>query len=126
LICGAVYKHLKEPMKFLWSGDLRMNTVHVRDVAKAIWTVCNNPAARGKIFNLADKGDTCMVLIRNGMRSFELIVCVCLSLEAQGDVNKHLEKIFGIETGFLNAFMNTAARVRAPPRVAVSPSLSLR
>lgn len=88
LMCGAVYKFLKEPLKFLWDSDLRINTVHVRDVVRAVWFLCTTPAARGRIFNLADHNDT-----------------------TQGKVNKHLEAIFGIKTGFQNAFMNTAARI---------------
>ncbi|CAB0039865.1 unnamed protein product [Trichogramma brassicae] len=37
LVIGAVYKHLGEMMKLLWGPDLKMNTVHVRDLARAIW-----------------------------------------------------------------------------------------
>jgi dTDP-D-glucose 4,6-dehydratase len=57
LICGAVYKHLDEKMKFLWGADLRLNTVHVNDVCKALWHVATKCPV-GSIFNLADKGDT--------------------------------------------------------------------
>jgi nucleoside-diphosphate-sugar epimerase len=57
LIIGAVYQELKEEMKLLWSGDLRINTVHVGDVVRAIWTVVEKNV-KGEIFNLADKGDT--------------------------------------------------------------------
>jgi len=78
VICGAVYKHLGEKMKFLWSEDLRINTVHVFDVCKALWHVASTPSIKsGSIFNLADKYDT-----------------------TQEKVNKHLEAIFGIKTGF--------------------------
>jgi len=77
VICGAVYKHLGEKMKFLWSEDLRINTVHVHDVCKAIWH-CASPSVKpGSTFNLCDKNDT-----------------------TQEKVNKHLEVIFGIKTGF--------------------------
>ena len=57
LICGAVYKHLDEKMKFLWGADLRLNTVHVNDVCKALWHVATRCPV-GSVFNLADKGDT--------------------------------------------------------------------
>lgn len=36
LIIGAVYRHLKEEMSLLWTKDLKLNTVHVKDVVKKI------------------------------------------------------------------------------------------
>lgn len=57
IICGAVYHQLGEKMEFLWTKDLRINTVHVRDVVRALWHLTSNGDA-GAIFNLADKGDT--------------------------------------------------------------------
>lgn len=85
LICGAVYKHLGEKMKFLWSADLKMNTVHVNDVSKALWHIATK-CPKGEIYNLADKNDT-----------------------SQGSVNTHLEKIFGIQTGFHGGMISKVA-----------------
>eukprot|EP01089_Gocevia_fonbrunei_P007359 TRINITY_DN1844_c0_g1_i1.p1 TRINITY_DN1844_c0_g1~~TRINITY_DN1844_c0_g1_i1.p1 ORF type:complete len:368 (-),score=88.95 TRINITY_DN1844_c0_g1_i1:50-1153(-) len=85
LICGAVYKHLGEKMKFLWSSDLRMNTVHVNDVAKALWHIATQ-CPKGEIYNLADKNDS-----------------------TQGSINEHLEKIFGIKTGFHGGMISKVA-----------------
>jgi nucleoside-diphosphate-sugar epimerase len=87
LICGAVYKHLDEKMKFLWGADLRINTVHVNDVCKALWHVATKCPV-GSIFNLADKGDT-----------------------SQGSINKFLETIFGIKTGFLGSVVSNMAKL---------------
>ncbi|KAL6041968.1 Epimerase domain-containing protein [Balamuthia mandrillaris] len=87
LICGAVYKHLDEKMKFLWSSDLRINTVHVRDVCKALWHVATNCPA-GESYNLADHNDT-----------------------TQGKINSHLETLFGIKTGFLGAMVSNVAKL---------------
>jgi nucleoside-diphosphate-sugar epimerase len=47
-------------MKFLWAEDLKINTVHVRDVCSAIWHLCQK-GNQGDIFNLADKTDTGMM-----------------------------------------------------------------
>ena len=44
-------------MKLLWTKDLKMNTVHVRDVLKALWHL-KDAGQSGQIFNLADKGNT--------------------------------------------------------------------
>ena len=38
LACASVYQLLKEKMRFLWSDDLRLNVVHVDDLAAAMWS----------------------------------------------------------------------------------------
>lgn len=85
IICGAIYKNEKKKMKFLWSADLRMNTVHVLDVARAIEHVCLNVEPK-TVWNLADKGDT-----------------------TQGSVNGLLSSLFGIETGFFGGLKSNLA-----------------
>jgi len=87
LICGAVYRHLGEKMKFLWSADLRLHTVHVHDVCKALWHVATRCPV-GETYNLVDKSDT-----------------------TQGTVNKHLEAIFKIKTGFLGGVVSNMAKL---------------
>jgi len=85
LICGAVYKHLGEKMKFLWASDLRMNTVHVHDVCRALWHIATK-CPKGETYNLADKNNS-----------------------TQGSINDHLEKIFGIKTGFHGGIVSNVA-----------------
>jgi len=87
LICGAVYKHLNEKMKFLWSANLKMNTVHVNDVCKGLWHIATKCPEK-EIYNLCDKNDT-----------------------TQGAVNTHLEKIFGIKTGFMGDMVSQVAKL---------------
>jgi len=88
IICGAVYKHLGEKMKFLWDEKLKINTVHVRDVAKALWHV-SQKGQLGAIYNLVDKNDT-----------------------DQGNFNEILQSIFGIETGFQGSIISNLAKVQ--------------
>jgi len=87
VICGAVYKHLNEKMKFLWDEKLKLNTVHVRDVTKAVWHLALK-GQLGAVYNLADKTDL-----------------------DQGDFNKILEGIFKIETGFIGSMVSNLAKV---------------
>jgi len=87
IITAAVYKHINEKMKFLWDEKLKINTVHVQDVCKALWLLAQK-GQLGGIYNLADKSDT-----------------------DQGDFNKILEKIFGIETGFIGSMVSNLAKV---------------
>jgi len=56
IICGATYVHTKGNMKLLWTAELRINCVHVIDVAKAIIFSCQKLKA-GSIFNLSDESD---------------------------------------------------------------------
>lgn len=86
IIIGAVYKHLDEKMKLLWSGDLRMNTVHVEDVCKALVHLCEK-GKKGDVYNLADSNDT-----------------------SQEKMNKYLEEMFSIKTGFWGTAASTLAK----------------
>ncbi|KAG8932170.1 hypothetical protein FRC03_005359 [Tulasnella sp. 419] len=45
---GRVYKHLNEEMKYLWSPDIHMNTVHVDDVSGAMWAAAEWMAPLGR------------------------------------------------------------------------------
>jgi len=73
---AAIYKKLQKTMKLLWGGALKINTVHVTDVARALWFLVKN-GELGKVYNLADKTDT-----------------------DQEKINAVLGKVFGIKTGY--------------------------
>jgi nucleoside-diphosphate-sugar epimerase len=94
IVCAAVYKHLNETMEFLWDKDLKMNTVHVTDVCAALWFLTSHGNS-GDIYNLADSGDT-----------------------DQGKVNKLLETIFKIKTGFMGNIKSKLATSVAMKTVA--------
>jgi len=85
LIIGSIHKEQNKRMECLYSKDLRLNTVHVDDVAKALHFLCTHGNS-GDVFNLADANDT-----------------------DQGKINDLLEQIFGIKTSFLNSLKMTAA-----------------
>jgi len=79
LIIGSIHKELGKKMECLYTKDLRLNTVHADDVAKALHFLCSNGDS-GSIWNLADSNET-----------------------DAGKINDLLEQIFGIKTSFLNA-----------------------
>jgi len=85
LIVGSIYKEQNEKMETLYSSGLRVNTVHVDDVAKALAFLCKNGKS-GDIFNLADPNET-----------------------DQGKINKVIEGIYGIKTDFVSGIKMTAA-----------------
>jgi len=94
IITAAVYKQLGETMEFLWDKDLKINTVHVTDVAAALWHLTKNGTA-GDVYNLCDTNDT-----------------------DQGTVNKLLEPMFGIKTSFMGNMKSKLATAVAMKTVA--------
>ncbi|CAG9120794.1 unnamed protein product [Plutella xylostella] len=58
LLLGAIYKHLNETMKLLWTADLKLNTVHVTDLCRAIWHVGTRSDTVGKIYNVVDEANS--------------------------------------------------------------------
>jgi nucleoside-diphosphate-sugar epimerase len=51
-------------MEFLWDKDLKIHTVHVRDVVAAIWHLLLNGTV-GEVYNLADDNDTGKTFLEN-------------------------------------------------------------
>ena len=115
LALARVYQELEKELKYLWSAELRTNTVHVEDVARACWaaaqwraqitrpqssstnstpqtptspTASRGPGANAAVFNIVDSGAT-----------------------SQGTMAGMLHDLFSIETGFQNALVNTFARL---------------
>ena len=100
LSMARVYQHLEEEMKWLWTKDLRVNTVHISDVSRALFDIADwysakgkpnwDPASMGKvpIFNIVDKGQT-----------------------SQGTMAEIIGALFGIKTGFQGQLISTFARM---------------
>jgi nucleoside-diphosphate-sugar epimerase len=100
LTLARVYQHLEEEMKWLWTKDLRVNTVHISDVTRALFDIADwyvtkkqpgwDVEAMGKvpIFNIVDKGQT-----------------------SQGDMAELVGQVFSIETGFQGQLISTFARL---------------
>jgi len=86
LMTGSVYKETGKSMDTLYTKHLQINTVHVRDVVKALWFLTSKGEC-GSIWNLADSNET-----------------------DQGKVNAILEQIYGIKTGFVNTVAMVAAK----------------
>lgn len=100
LSMARVYQHLQEEMKWLWTKELRVNTVHIFDASKALFDIANWYDAKGKpnwdeasmgkipVFNIVDQGKTC-----------------------QGTFATLIHEIFGIETGFQGSLISTFAKM---------------
>jgi hypothetical protein len=87
-------------MKWLWTKELRVNTVHITDVTRALWDIAEWYAVKkqpswdvktmGKIpvFNIVDQGKT-----------------------SQGTMADIIGQLFGIQTGFQGQLISTFARL---------------
>jgi len=96
---ARVNQSMQEEMKWLWTKDLRTNTVHIRDCTRALWAIAAwydqgkpkyNEASMGKIpiFNVVDQGTT-----------------------TQGTIATIIGQIFGIKTGFQGQLLSNLARL---------------
>ena len=95
VVCAAAYvpsPGLGEKMKLLWDAKMRVSTVHVDDVVRAVWAAAVAPRAAlpsPPVFNLADGGHT-----------------------DQGALNAALGRMFAIRTGFHGTILSNIARLR--------------
>lgn len=100
LTMARVYQHLEEEMKWLWTKDLRVNTVHITDVTRALFSIADwytlkkranwDVKSMGAIptFNIVDHGQT-----------------------SQGTMAEVIGEIFKIKTGFQGQLISTFARM---------------
>ncbi|XP_064595952.1 dTDP-glucose 4,6-dehydratase-like [Liolophura sinensis] len=87
LVIGAVYKYTKEVMKMLWTKDLKMNTVHVEDVCRALWHLCHH-GNRGEIYNIVDDSGS-----------------------TQGLVNELVSQIYNINHDYVGSAISSIAKL---------------
>lgn len=98
---ARVYQHLNEEMKWLWTKDLRINTVQINDCVRALWTATTwyasgkpnyeastSPYGAIPCFNIVDKGNT-----------------------TQGILAETIGSVFGIKTGFQGQLISTFAKL---------------
>ncbi|KAL2218714.1 NAD dependent epimerase/dehydratase family protein [Thermoascus aurantiacus ATCC 26904] len=94
-ICLArVYKELNRELELLYTKDLKVNTIHVKDAARALWVAAEWRASKGPIapdddstptvFNVVDHGDTRQAHIAEALTSvFDMQVSFVGSLASQ-------------------------------------------
>lgn len=45
-------------MKLLWNADLKLNTVHVTDLCRAMWFVCQRDDTVNQTYNVCDESNS--------------------------------------------------------------------
>ncbi|KAL5345669.1 hypothetical protein ACLOAV_009423 [Pseudogymnoascus australis] len=99
LVLARVYKHLGEELKWLWTKDLKVNTVHVDDVARALWTACEWQAKGKAGWDASTMG---------AVPTFNVVDHTNTN---QGQLATHITEIYDIKTGFVGSLLSTFARM---------------
>lgn len=88
VVIAALYKHLGETMKLLWSESLKLNTVHVSDVVAAAYELAIDPRANKQHYNIVDD-----------------------SQSTQGTLSSVLADIFDIKVDYWGIAMSSITKV---------------
>jgi nucleoside-diphosphate-sugar epimerase len=96
---ARVYQFLECEMKWLWTKDLRTNTVHIDDVSRALWAVAAWYDAGKANWDTKTMG---------GVPTFNI---VDPGVTTQGTMANIIGEIFKIETGFQGQLISTFARM---------------
>lgn len=118
-MCGDIYRHLNQEMKFLWNGDLRLNTIHCEDVARALvelskWRATNETNAQQNTFkSFADneKLQQFNLPSKETPSHAPLFNIVDDSDATQSSVAEQIAKVFNVKTGFLGGLISAFARM---------------
>jgi len=78
-------------MKLMWTADLKINTVHVLDLCRAIVFLSDRNEAIGQTYNVVDKGNT-----------------------TQGKITEIISNIFNINHDYWGTAFSTLAKVDKP------------
>lgn len=88
IVIAAIYKYLKETMKLLWDDKMRLDTVHVEDVCRVIWTLGQSSKGHRQTYNIVDD-----------------------SLSTQGSISGLLADIFDIDIDYFGTVVSNLSMV---------------
>ncbi|XP_044756357.1 uncharacterized protein LOC123314945 [Coccinella septempunctata] len=83
IMVAGIYRKLGETMKLLWNSGIKLNTVHVEDVCRAIWFVLNRDDTIGEIYNVVDTANS-----------------------TQGSISELLEELFDIKIDYYGTVLS--------------------
>ena len=98
-ICLAkVYKYLEKELSWLYSKDMKVNTVHVKDASRAMWTAAEWRASKGQIAQNDTSTPTLFNIVdHNGTTQGHLAEIICSTVDLQfsfvGTVASQLAKL---------------------------------
>lgn len=114
LCLARVYQEQQRELNWLWTKDLRVNTVHVSDCVRAFWEAAkwrvNNssippaqaPTRRPSLFSSSSSGEA--------SPSAPIFNIVDHGATSQGHIASLVARVFGIKTGFQGTIISTFAK----------------
>lgn len=116
LCLARVYQEQEKELKWLWTEDLRINTVHVEDAVRACWRVAEwkrgkisggttpptSTATRKPTISKGEEGPVAGTLVFNIVDHGET---------SQGILAKIVAEVFGIKTGFQGTLVSQFAKM---------------
>jgi hypothetical protein len=97
-ICLAkVYKYLEKELSWLYSKDMKVNTVHVKDASRAMWTAAEWRASKGQLAQNDTTPTLFNIVDHNGTTQGHLAEIICSAVDLQfsfvGTVASQLAKL---------------------------------
>jgi nucleoside-diphosphate-sugar epimerase len=118
LCLARLYQEQDRELKWLWTEDLRINTVHVEDVARAIWQAAEwraendiipesrSPTTRrGSVMAMGNSEPS------SSLSSIPIFNIVDHGLTSQGTLASILSEVFQIKTGFQGSIISQFAKM---------------
>ncbi|CAH7675173.1 hypothetical protein BY996DRAFT_6430639 [Phakopsora pachyrhizi] len=126
LLIGEIYKYIGETMEHLWSSELRLHTVHVKDFASALWNLANWISSSGGRSRL-EPASSCLIptfLNSNELSSYQKILppkdltvrAPIFNIVDDGDTTQGVlaslaEEVVGVKVGFYGKLINQFAKL---------------
>lgn len=131
LCLARVYQEQERELKWLWTEDLRINTVHVEDVARAFWKAAEwravnstipadavaapesptSPRRSGVISALSPTSPTFPTSPLQHNSSLPIFNLVDHGRTSQGTLATIISQVFGIKTGFQGSLISQFAKM---------------
>ena len=114
LCLARVYQSQEKELKWLWTEDLRINTVHVQDVVRAFWEAARwrentatlpSSAPNSRRPTLSSKGD------EPPSGNVPIFNIVDHGQTSQGTLASVVSKVFSIKTGFQGSIISQFAKL---------------
>jgi nucleoside-diphosphate-sugar epimerase len=107
-ICLArVHLELKQDLELLYTKDVKVNTLHVKDAASALWTAAEWRASKGKL----EKSDTSVPEMFKDPGMHVAFNVVDHNDTRQEHVAKALSEVFGLKVTFTGTLVSQLAKM---------------
>lgn len=115
LCLARIYQEEDKELKWLWTEDLRINTVHVTDVARALWTAATWRRTNSTISSPTSSPRRVTITSSKGEEppsgNVPIFNIVDHGATSQGTLANVIGKTFNIKTGFQGSIISQFAKL---------------